>query len=206
MTAARRAPTDECPRARRCPSHSPRRLAAPGRCPPRPGDLAPAQRVARAPRLERRLGRLGEAPLERGEQPRERRLDRAARQAERRRRQRRGRVARSRRRAQLVGQLIQLDGDVQADPEHRPALLRASLDEDPRELREALGRARGEHDVVRPLDRGVRRPRRRRPPRRRSAAAAAAASAAPATSAARCRPARPAPALASAPGASARRP
>ena len=69
---------------------------------------------------------------------------------------------------------------VQPDAEHRPALLRPPLDEDPREL------AAVDPDVVRPLDRGARpgtAPRRR--PRRPPAAAARPARAAPATSARR---------------------
>ena len=54
--------------------------------------------------------------------------------------------------AQLGREVGHVDGDVDADPEHRPAVRRARLDEDPGEL------AAVEQDVVRPLhERGVAR-------------------------------------------------
>ena len=106
---------------------APAPLTAAGRAPPR--DLAPAQRVARAPGRERRPLELGQPPLERVEQPLERRLDRPRGASS-------PRVAGPL--AQLGRQLLEADGHVQADPEHRPALLRAPLGEDARELREAV--------------------------------------------------------------------
>ena len=98
----------------------------------RPCDLAAAQRVAGAPGIERLGPRVAEAALERGEQRGEQRLDLRAPAAEG------GRAG-----AQLGGQVLQVDGDVDADAEHRPALLGAPLDEDARELREPRWSAGG---------------------------------------------------------------
>ena len=102
-----------------------------------PGDLASAQRVARAPSLEDQPGRFVEAPPECREQPREQRLDLLRRPSEG------GRGL-----AQFGGQLLDAHRHVEADAEHRPTLLRATLDKDTRELGEGwsarvgAGRAR----------------------------------------------------------------
>ncbi len=110
-----------------------------------PEDRAPAQRVARAPRIERPLGRFGQPPLQRREQLLQRRLHVPRLAAEGRRRA-----------VQLCRQLLDAHGHVQADAEHRPALLRPAFGKDAGDLRQcarlvAVLLAR-EHDVVRPLD------------------------------------------------------
>ncbi len=94
---------------------------------PWPSTRRSRDRAARRGRARRRAsGPAGRpAALERGEQLGEQRLDLRAPAAEC------GRAG-----AQLGGQVLQPHGDVEADPEHRPALLRATLDEDARELRE----------------------------------------------------------------------
>ncbi len=98
--------------------------------PPLQLHLPPAQRVARAPRRER-LRRAGCASRV------ERRASAARAPARRRRRAARA----SRRVVQLRRQVLEANRDVDADAEHRPALLRAPLREDARELREAARRA-----------------------------------------------------------------
>ena len=126
----RRGPAQGAPRRRRARCGRRRRAPRPGarrRRPPRrargpgPGDLATAQRVARAPRVEDLCGRLAQAPLERCEQPCQQRLDRLGRQSQARRSV-----------AQLGRQLLDAHRHVEADAEHRPPLLRAALDQDRR--------------------------------------------------------------------------
>ena len=114
-----------------------RRRRSPRRC-PRRRPSAPGGRAARRARAARR-GSRGPAG------PAARRARAGARPAPARARAR-GRpsvAARSRSSGRQVGRV---DRDVDADPEHRPALLRPRLDEHAREL------APAEEDVVRPLD------------------------------------------------------
>ena len=113
-----------------------RRRAVPR--PPFHADLAAGERVARAVGVHRRArASRPSAVREAREQRREHRLDVGRRAAERRRQL-----------AQLGREGSALDGDVDADPEHDPALLRPALGEDARDL------AAVEQHVVRPLDRG----------------------------------------------------
>ncbi len=188
------------PAAHRCPPHPTRsrgRAARRARATPR-ASSAPARRAAaRAPAAAGRASArcrfaAGRASRRAGRRlrPRARSLPDAARR-----------------------QLIEAHGDVQPDPEHRPALLpacapegvpsrvRAALDEDAGELRQSALR-RGQSTTMSlghlicacaPTTSHTATPR-------RAAAAAAARHAAAATSAARCPPAPTSAALAPAPG------
>ena len=117
------------------------------------GDLRP-RRASRARQARAPLGRAPAATSRAPPAAGEHRLHLLGRAAER-----RGGLP------QLGRQPLELDRDVEADAEHRPALLGAPLDEDPRELREAVG-ALDDH-VVGPLDQRplTGRPRSRRRPR-----------------------------------------
>ena len=117
---------DQPARRRRCPRRAPL-PASPRRSRARAARRARARRRASSPRGSAR--RRSSAASSRCE----RRLDRVGRA---RRGWRRARAARR--------QVLQPDGDVQADAEHRPALLGPSLGEDARELGQAARRpARG---------------------------------------------------------------
>ncbi len=105
----------------------------------RPRDVAPAQGVAGAPRVEERGRPERQRALEGVEQPREHRFDVARFEAQR-----------PGRRAQVLRQVVGAYRDVQPDAEHGPAILRARLGEDARDL------AAVEQHVVRPLDRRLR--------------------------------------------------
>ena len=109
-----------------------------------PGELAPAQGVARAVGVEDCLGRLREPAIERIEQPHERGLDLIGRLTK-------GGGGGT----QLGGKVGQPDGDVQTDAEDGPAILRAGLGEDARELGKGVGGMSDEDDVVGPLYEGV---------------------------------------------------
>ncbi len=92
-----------------------------------PRDHAPAQRVAGTPGLERRLRWFLQATFQGLQQALQRRLDLRftlthARGSS----------------AQPGGELLQPHGHVEADAQHRPALLRPSLDEDPGELGQTM--------------------------------------------------------------------
>ena len=123
-----------------------RTSSAPPSSIPAPVPAPPAQRTGRSSSASRarsaaRQSRAG-CVQPRGERAQElvqRGLERAARPPERRRAV-----------AQLRRQVGRVDRDVDADPQHRPALLRPRLDEHAREL------APAEEDVVRPLDLRVR--------------------------------------------------
>ena len=111
-------------------------------CAPVPGDLAPAQGVALAPGGEDRVG-VGLDPAPRC------RLTTAASRWSACPQQRRsvgspaGREARRGRRvAQLGGELVGGDREVQADADHRPAVLGPGLDQDAGELAVARPRRR----------------------------------------------------------------
>ncbi len=104
----------------------------------RPADRLVAERIAGTERGEGVLRRLVEAPLEQAQQLLQRRLEVAGRAPEA------GRAV-----AQVGREVGEVDRDVDADPQHRPAVLPARLDEDPGQLPAV------EQDVVRPLDAGV---------------------------------------------------
>ena len=95
-----------------------------------PADLAPAQRVARAPGLERHLRRLGQTPLER-------RRAGASSVGSTASRERPSVAAVS---CSSRGSSSHPHRDVEPDPEHRPALLRPALGEDARDLRQRARR------------------------------------------------------------------
>ena len=158
-----------------------------------PADLACPQGVARAPGVgaSRTVRSAAGAPARAaaGRARLERRCGSPAHASPRARPRPRPAPAGRRGRRSSGGSSSRLDRDVQADPEHRPALLRAALDEDAASLRGRLaGAAAQQDDVVGPLDQRVRSPddvadrdgRDQRQQRRQARAAAA-------TSAASCR-------------------
>ncbi len=98
-------------------------MPAPVPLPPCQRSSQAEQRVALAPGGEHIVRRLREPVLEALEQALQQRLDRVGLEP-----QRAGGLA------QLRRQLVEAQRDVDADPEHRPALLRAALDQDPADL------------------------------------------------------------------------
>ncbi len=98
----RRAPCARRRRARRRAARAPSMPSA-RPAPPGPRDLAPAQRVALAPGIERLLGRLGEPPRERAQHALEHDLDVRGRRAERCGGQRAGEPAARRAAARAAG-------------------------------------------------------------------------------------------------------
>ena len=100
-----------------------------------PRDVLPAQRVAGAIGRQQRHAVERQRALDGGEQALERRLEVG-----------RGQPQRARGGVQLGGQLLDAQRDVDADPEHGPALVRAPLGQDPGHL------ATVDEHVVGPLD------------------------------------------------------